>query len=229
MKKFSQLANAMAIKKLPVKKFKFNSASLTQIKKEYLHIKKKLAEEHHMHMHYKNLYHDALNSRSFKITKPLRWMLKASKTLQVKLIEYTRLMVHALRLLISCEFTLLFLKLEKKLKKKGESDTTIFIDDLLKSKVKSNFLYNQQVDIIIPIFNGLDFLKKLFISIKENTDTPYRLILIDDKSTDPKINLFLKAQIKTFKNVILISNDQNLGFVKSANKGFSLVKKRILL
>jgi GT2 family glycosyltransferase len=67
------------------------------------------------------------------------------------------------------------------------------------------------------------------ICLKENTDIPYRLILIDDKSTDPKINLFLKAQVKAFKNAILISNDQNLGFVKSANKGFSLVKSEFFI
>ena len=219
----------MAIKKLPVKKFKFNSASLTQIKKEYIHVKKILAEEHHMHVFYKNLYHDALNSRSFKITKPLRWLSKISKSLQIKFIQYTHLMFHALRLLKSGEFTLLFLKLEKKLRKVEENEATIFIDDLLKSNVQSNVLYNQQVDIIIPIFNGLDFLKKLFICLKENTDIPYRLILIDDKSSDPKINPFLEAKVKAFKNAILISNDQNLGFVKSANKGFSLVKSEFFI
>jgi GT2 family glycosyltransferase len=144
--------------------------------------------------------------------------------LQIKLTQYARLIFNALKLLISCEFTLLFSKLKKKFRKAEENDATIFIDDLLKSKVKNNDIYNKEVDIIIPIFNGLDFLKNLFISLKKNTDVPYRLILIDDKSTDPKINLFLKAQVKSFKNAILISNEQNLGFVKSANKGFSLVK-----
>jgi GT2 family glycosyltransferase len=149
--------------------------------------------------------------------------------LQIKLTQYARLIFNALKLLISCEFTLLFSKLKKKFRKAEENDTTIFIDDLLKSKVKSNDIYNKEVDIIIPIFNGLDFLKNLFISLKKNTDVPYRLILIDDKSTDAKINLFLKAQVKSFKNAILISNEQNLGFVKSANKGFSLVKSEFFI
>ena len=182
-----------------------------------------------MNIHYKNLFNDALNFQSFKITKLLRWLLSASKLLQIKLTQYARLIFKALKLLISCEFTLLFLKLKKKFRKVEGNDATIFIDDLLKSKVKSNDIYNKQVDIIIPIFNGLDFLKNLFVSLKKNTDVPYRLILIDDKSTDAKINLFLKTQVKSFKNAILISNEKNLGFVKSANKGFSLVKSEFFI
>ena len=221
----------MTTKKIIIKKFKFNSASLTQVKQEYMHVKKKLAEEHHTHIHYKSLYHDALNSRSFKITKLLRWLSRVSKSLQIRLIQYTRLMFHALKLLISCEFKLLKLKLEKRLRKDEDNNngTTIFIDDLLKSKVQNNDIYNKQVDIIIPIFNGLNFLRNLFISLKKNTDIPYRLILINDKSTDPKINHYLKAQAKFFKNVILVSNDENLGFIKSANKGFSFVKSEFFI
>jgi GT2 family glycosyltransferase len=144
-----------------------------------------------------------------------------------KFSQYRRLTTLFLRLLISFNFKFLFLKIKEKFQKKEEIDNTVIIDDLLKSE--ANFLYKKQVDIIIPIFNGLDFVKKLLISIKKNTDVPYRLILIDDKSTDPKISRYLSAQVKSLKNAILISNDQNLGFVKSVNKGFSYVNSEFFI
>jgi len=154
--------------------------------------------------------------------------------MQDKLIRYTRIVFLILRLLISFNFKLLFLKLlflkiRDRFQKKDDALKKDVIDDLLKSFLKTEFVYNKEVDIIIPVYNGLELIKKLLVSIRKNTDMPYRLILIEDKSTDPKISSYLKSQTKSFKNTVLISNDKNLGFVKSVNKGFSLVKSEFFI
>lgn len=138
-------------------------------------------------------------------------------------------MFIVLRLLISFNFKFLFLKVKEKFQKKDEIEKKVLIDNLLKSEAGANFIYKKQVDIIIPIFNRLDLVKRLLISIKKNTDVPYRLILIDDKSADPKMSRYLSAQVKSLKNAILISNGQNLGFVKSVNKGFSYVNSEFFI
>jgi GT2 family glycosyltransferase len=76
-------------------------------------------------------------------------------------------------------------------------------------------------DIIIPIFNGYDFVIKLLNSIESNTDQlSYRLLIVDNASTDENLSHYLAEFSNKRRNVVLIKNDENLGFVASANKAF---------
>lgn len=50
--------------------------------------------------------------------------------------------------------------------------------------------YAQSVDIIVPVYNGYQYLEKLLTSIKL-TDMNYRLILINDKSPDTRVEEYL--------------------------------------
>jgi len=50
----------------------------------------------------------------------------------------------------------------------------------------------EPVDIIIPVFNGYTHIIKIFDSILKNTNPPYRLIVIDDASTDGRVISFLR-------------------------------------
>lgn len=77
---------------------------------------------------------------------------------------------------------------------------------------------NTCVDIIVPVYNGYRFLDKLFRSI-EQTDLPYRLIIIDDKSPDENVLPLLEKYSENKDNVILLKNEVNLGFVRSVNRG----------
>lgn len=74
------------------------------------------------------------------------------------------------------------------------------------------------VDIIIPVYNGFDLLHPLFESVKR-TDAPYRLIIVNDASTDQRVSDYLKS---VTDNVVLIENERNLGFVRSVNRGLSV-------
>lgn len=79
-----------------------------------------------------------------------------------------------------------------------------------------------QTDIIIPVYNGMEFLDIFFQSIFNNTHSSYRLIVIDDCSPDEQIWPFLNNLLASRDDVVLIRNDINLGFVKTFNRGFSL-------
>jgi len=113
------------------------------------------------------------------------------------------------------------------------------IDDILPIFKKNREDYQNKtlpepVDIIIPIFNGYRYLTSLFESILKNTNNPYRLIVIDDASTDYRVVNFLrelekKLKQKGYPEFILVRNEKNLGFVASVNKGFSLSKNHMVI
>lgn len=86
----------------------------------------------------------------------------------------------------------------------------------------------KQIDIIIPIYNGYDFVVDCFNSILKYTDlTKHRLILVDDCSNEESLISFYET-LKNLKyknlNIILIKNSKNLGFIGSVNNGMRYQK-----
>src|SRR5258706_3769045 len=67
----------------------------------------------------------------------------------------------------------------------ADTTTQLVIPPLLESRTFP--LLPDSTDIIIPVYNGLEFLPTLFASISRNTYSPYRLIIIDDASSDLRI------------------------------------------
>lgn len=57
----------------------------------------------------------------------------------------------------------------------------------------------------------------------------YRLILIDDCSPDNKVKEYLEAYAKDRPEVILLRNEQNLGFLKTVNRGLKLAQNHVVL
>lgn len=78
----------------------------------------------------------------------------------------------------------------------------------------------ETVDVIVPVYNGMRFLPKLFDSISK-TDVPYRLVIVDDASPDVRVREYLDRFAADHSEVTLLRNDVNLGFLKSANRGLS--------
>jgi glycosyltransferase involved in cell wall biosynthesis/GT2 family glycosyltransferase len=75
-------------------------------------------------------------------------------------------------------------------------------------------------DIIIPVFNAPDDLRACVDSVLADTDGDYRLVLIDDCSTDPAVEKYLKAlEARKIANLEIEYNALNSGFVKTANRG----------
>ena len=74
---------------------------------------------------------------------------------------------------------------------------------------------NKTVDIIIPIYNAFDDLKLCLESIYRNTDLAQnRLILINDNSSDERIEPYLNEQKNQRQNVIVIHNLKNRGSLR---------------
>lgn len=90
----------------------------------------------------------------------------------------------------------------------------------------------KKCDVIIPIYNALDALKECVDSVVKNTDlNTCGLILINDCSTDSNVSLYLGKfkEKNNSKNITVIENDKNLGFVGTVNKGMKYSKNDVLL
>lgn len=84
------------------------------------------------------------------------------------------------------------------------------------------------IDIIIPIYNAFEDLKKCIASIFECTDLEkHRLLLVNDASPDERILPYIKS-IES-ERVLVVENEKNLGFSGSINHGITESKNRDVL
>lgn len=83
-----------------------------------------------------------------------------------------------------------------------------------------DFKLEKPIDIIIPVYNGFQFLEPLIKSIIKNTSINYRILMCDDKSSDEKVLPLLKhfQEQNPLVDIILLENEQNFGFIKTVNK-----------
>jgi GT2 family glycosyltransferase len=83
-----------------------------------------------------------------------------------------------------------------------------------------NFKTSKPIDIIIPVYNGFEFLEPLINSIIKNTSMSYRIFMCDDRSSDERVLPLLKKlkDSNPSVNITLLENEQNLGFIKTVNK-----------
>ena len=81
------------------------------------------------------------------------------------------------------------------------------------------------VDIIIPVYNEHSLFKNCLESVRKHTNIPHRIIIINDNSKeDLLIDYFNELEKLKLKNLIILKNNKNLGFVKSVNKGMIFAK-----
>ncbi len=91
---------------------------------------------------------------------------------------------------------------------KSEKKPIIF--PLLKN---SNFSDGISVSVIIPVYNQWDYTFMCLKSILKNTESiSYEIIIADDNSSDETVNID-----KYVKNVKIIRNKNNLGFLRNCN------------
>jgi GT2 family glycosyltransferase len=91
-------------------------------------------------------------------------------------------------------------------------------------------LNNNDIIIIIPVFNAVQETQACLDSVAKNTSSHIQVMIIDDGSTDPNLGLLLNSY-RNRTNWIIDINTQNMGFTKTVNKGvlFSASKDVILL
>lgn len=82
------------------------------------------------------------------------------------------------------------------------------------------------VNIIIPVFRGLEETKRCIDSVLSSANsTPHEIIVINDASPEPDLVNNLK-ELATAGTITLLHNEQNLGFVETVNRGMRLHPER---
>jgi len=81
------------------------------------------------------------------------------------------------------------------------------------------------VTIILPVFNAFHLLPEVLARIEVNTDLPWHLIVIEDRSTDGEVRPWLHGWVSRQPEgrVTLLENEMNQGFIRSINRGFETV------
>lgn len=83
------------------------------------------------------------------------------------------------------------------------------------------------ISIILPVYNGADYLDESILSVLRQTHTDFELIIIDDCSTDTSGEIAQKY-VAQDPRVSYYRNDKNIKLPASLNKGFSLAKGKYL-
>lgn len=82
---------------------------------------------------------------------------------------------------------------------------------------------SRTVDVIVPVYRGLADTRCCIESVLANAcRTPLRLIVINDASPEPEITDYLCSLRTLDVRIVLLENEQNLGFVATVNRGMSL-------
>ncbi|HKE40967.1 MAG TPA: glycosyltransferase [Casimicrobiaceae bacterium] len=84
---------------------------------------------------------------------------------------------------------------------------------------------HRAIDIVVPIHNAADDLRRCVDSVLAHTSGDYRLLLIDDASTETEVGRCLRdIQSKALPHVALFANETNLGFTLTANRGIQAAR-----
>ena len=79
------------------------------------------------------------------------------------------------------------------------------------------------VDIIVPVFRGLEDTRRCLESVLgAPCQTAWRLIVINDCSPEPELTQWLRAFAERDRRLVLLENTENLGFVRTVNRGMAL-------
>lgn len=86
---------------------------------------------------------------------------------------------------------------------------------------------NKTVSVVLPVFNGDDYLRESIDSILNQTYRDWELLIIDDGSEDetPRI---AKEYADKDPRILYYRNDQNIKLPRSLNRGFALSKGQYL-
>lgn len=83
------------------------------------------------------------------------------------------------------------------------------------------------VSIILPVYNGQQYIAESINSIKMQSYTNWELIIVNDCSTDDTLKI-IEKYIEQDARIKLVNNETNLKLPRSLNVGFSNAKGRYL-
>ncbi len=77
-----------------------------------------------------------------------------------------------------------------------------------------------RVDVVVPVHDAVDDLRRCVESVLRHTSGDYRLLLIDDASRSPAVaSYFRELSARESASIVLLANERNLGFTLTANRG----------
>ncbi|HZZ83574.1 MAG TPA: methyltransferase domain-containing protein [Anaeromyxobacteraceae bacterium] len=85
------------------------------------------------------------------------------------------------------------------------------------------------VDIVIPVYNAREFTRRCIESVLTHATGDWRLVLINDASSEPGVSEDLAAFAAREPRIILLTNEKNSGFVVTANRGMRQASGRDVL
>ncbi|MCX6740924.1 MAG: glycosyltransferase family 2 protein [Candidatus Parcubacteria bacterium] len=83
---------------------------------------------------------------------------------------------------------------------------------------------SKKIFVVIPYYNGREYLPDCFASLARQTLSPEKIIVIDNNSTDHSQDDLRQVEQK-YSLVRVIYNKDNLGFVGACNQGIELAMK----
>lgn len=103
-------------------------------------------------------------------------------------------------------------------------------DEIESSHKQRSGEYLNPVDIIVPVYKGLDDTQRCIDSVLQHPQrTPWRLIVINDCSPEPELTSWLRLKASNEPRLILLENEENLGFVGTVNRGMSYSEQHDVL
>src|SRR5690606_12023797 len=80
-----------------------------------------------------------------------------------------------------------------------------------------------EITIVLPVYNALELLTEALARTVAHTDVPWRMIAVEDCSTDPAVRPFLRDWLARQDGTVadrveILENERNLGFVESVNR-----------
>ncbi|WOX56631.1 glycosyltransferase [uncultured Methanoculleus sp.] len=110
---------------------------------------------------------------------------------------------------------------------KGTYVTKCF--EILENRNVMEVIVKPVVDVIVPVYNAYaDLIRCIYSLLRHQTN--YRIILIDDCSSDSRIHdLFTKLKSFESNQLKLLNNEENLGFVKTVNRGMQYSHQDVIL
>lgn len=87
----------------------------------------------------------------------------------------------------------------------------------------------KEISVLLPVYDeSLEYIKKAFESVAEQTDDSCEIIIIDDNPERGELKAFLKELQAEVSNVVLLFNSVNEGLVYSLNEGVSIARGKYL-
>ena len=84
---------------------------------------------------------------------------------------------------------------------------------------------DRRFTIVMPVHNGFDMLREALDRVRRHTSGDWRIVIVDDASTDPRVGPFLRDWTRAQEDrAQLVTLERNGGFVVAANHGLAMAE-----